>query len=72
MYDTPSSRFLELDLQGLLEYEDNTCMYCGKHCDKAELINTGDDESFEGFEVWCWCDDCKVDTFYKIKCKLND
>jgi len=42
------------------------CMYCGKICDTTELIYTGDDESYEGFESWCWCEDCQADTFHKM------
>lgn len=42
------------------------CMYCGKICETSEVIYTGDDESYEGFECWCWCEDCQADTFYKM------
>ena len=65
----PSHRFLKLDKKGLLEYEDNTCMWCGEECKTTELIWTGDEESFEGWEVWCYCNKCKTDTFHRIKLK---
>ena len=42
------------------------CMYCGKLCETTEVIYTGDDESYAGFEVWCFCEDCQTDTFYKM------
>ena len=67
MLDLPSEKFIDLDNQNKLEFEENTCMYCGKKCDNVELLYTGDDESFEGFEVWCWCEECQVDTFHKIR-----
>lgn len=43
-----------------------TCMYCGKICDINAVIYTGEDESYEGFELWCWCDDCHEATFHKM------
>jgi hypothetical protein len=46
--------------------DEPTCMYCGKICETTETIYTGDDESYEGFELWCWCDDCQTDTFHKM------
>lgn len=46
--------------------DEPTCMYCGKICETTETIYTGDDESYEGFELWCWCDDCQADTFHKM------
>ena len=46
--------------------DEPTCMYCGKICGATEVIYTGDDDSYAGFELWCRCDDCQEDTFHKI------
>ena len=39
-------------------YPEPTCMYCGKVCDIYE-IHPRDEQ------LWCWCKDCKEDTFHK-------
>lgn len=44
----------------------NTCMMCFKECETREVVYTGDDESQDGFEVWVYCQDCKIDTFHQI------
>lgn len=46
--------------------EGPTCMYCGRICDTMEVVYTGDDESYAGFELWCYCDHCKADTFHRM------
>ena len=46
-------------------YPAPTCMICGKLCDKVEEVQTDDSESKNGMELWCYCDDCKMDTFHK-------
>ena len=46
--------------------DEPTCMICGKKCDITEVVWTGDDESYEGFELWCYCKHCKTDTFHKM------
>ena len=46
--------------------DEPTCMYCGKICDKVEYVWTGDKNSYKGFELWCYCDKCKTDTFHKL------
>jgi len=43
------------------------CQYCGKECDRTEFVWTGDNESYKGWELWCYCDTCKTDTFHKLK-----
>ena len=43
-----------------------TCQYCGRICNKEEIVWTGDNESYEGFELWCYCEHCKTDTFHKL------
>ena len=70
MIDEPSNKFLELESEDKLVIEEPICMYCGKVCDTVEFVYTGDEESVDGFEVWCYCDDCQVDTFHKIREKL--
>lgn len=45
------------------------CMWCGKECTTTETVYTGDEESYKGYEFWVYCQDCKVDTFYKLKPK---
>lgn len=45
------------------------CMYCGRLCETTEVIHTGDEETYKGFECWCYCEHCKKDTFHKIKIK---
>ena len=44
--------------------DEPTCIYCGKICSTTEVVYTGDDDSYGGFE--CWCDDCQKDMFHKI------
>lgn len=46
--------------------DEPTCMYCGRKCEKTEVVWTGDDESYAGFELWCYCEHCKTDTFHKL------
>lgn len=46
--------------------DEPTCMECGNICKKTEIVWTGDEESYEGFELWCYCDNCKIDTFHKL------
>lgn len=55
---------LELPSDAVLP--DSTCIWCGKDCKKNEVVQTGNNESYEGFELWCYCDDCNTDTFKKI------
>lgn len=58
-------------IDGNYEIPDATCMICGKECKEVELIYTGDDESYLGYELWCYCDKCNIDTFHKIE-KSNE
>ena len=46
--------------------DDPTCMECGHICKKSEIVWTGDQNSYKGWELWCYCDLCKVDTFHKM------
>ena len=46
--------------------DEPTCMYCGKICKTTECVWTGDDESYGGWEMWCYCPDCDADTFHKM------
>lgn len=46
--------------------DEPTCMYCGKICERTEVVYTADNESYSGFELWCWCEDFQVDTFHKM------
>lgn len=29
-------------------------------------LDKGDTESYAGFELWCYCEDCQTDTFHKM------
>jgi len=44
----------------------NTCMMCQCECTTREVVYTGDEDSQDGFEVWVYCQDCKIDTFHII------
>ena len=44
----------------------STCIYCGNDCEKNEVVWTGDNNSYEGFELYCYCEHCKIDSFKKI------
>ena len=46
--------------------DDPTCMECGNICKKSEIVWTGDQNSYKGWELWCYCDRCKVDTFHRM------
>ncbi len=46
--------------------EEPTCMECGKVCSRTEVVWTGDSESYAGFELWCYCEDCQTDTFHRM------
>jgi hypothetical protein len=46
--------------------DDPTCMECGNICKKSEIVWTGDQNSYKGWELWCYCDRCKIDTFHKM------
>lgn len=63
----PSEYFVQMYNSGRLEFSENICMECFKECTDTELVHTGDDESFEGYEVRSWCNDCQVETFHKIR-----
>lgn len=43
------------------------CMYCSKYCPTWEVVYTGDPDSYEGKEIWCYCDECKTDTFHRLE-----
>lgn len=47
------------------------CMYCGRLCDKTEVVYTGNEESYAGFEGWCYCEYCKTNTFHKMIKRQN-
>jgi hypothetical protein len=47
-------------------------MYCGSTEGHSEVVDTGDPESFEGFENWLCCHNCRdkklpCETFHKIE-----
>lgn len=46
--------------------EEPTCMICGKKCKITDYVYTGDRNSYCGWELWCYCEQCKVDTFHKL------
>ena len=46
--------------------EEPTCMECGQECKTTEYIWTGDENSYKGWELWCYCEHCKIDTFHKL------
>ncbi len=54
-----------------LEEISYVCMECEKDCDVVETVWTGDEESLRGWEVWCYCPSCDVETFHPIKLKNN-
>lgn len=33
---------------------------------KTEYVWTGDSNSYKGWELWCYCEDCDVETFHKL------
>ena len=43
-----------------------TCIWCGRICEKNEVVWTGSSESYAGNELWCYCKYCKTDMFKKI------
>ena len=45
------------------EYPPAICMDCGKECDITEEVDIGLGE----YELWCYCKDCKIDTFHPAK-----
>ena len=46
--------------------EEPTCMMCGRECKTTEYVWTGDENSYKGWELWCYCEHCKIDTFHKL------
>lgn len=54
-----------------LEEISYVCMECEKDCDVVETVWTGDEESLRGWEVWCYCPACDVETFHPIKLKKH-
>ena len=46
--------------------EEPTCMECGRKCSTTEYVWTGDSNSYKGWELWCYCKDCDVETFHKL------
>lgn len=54
------------------EYPELFCMYCGSIEGHSEVVDTGDPESFKGFENWFCCHNCRdkklpCETFHKIE-----
>lgn len=49
-------------------YPDPTCMECGKLCDNVEYHDVGKAQE----QMWCWCTDCKIDTFHQPNGKDNE
>ncbi len=48
------------------------CMFCGGYEGRTELLDTGDTESLDGFEVWFCCYACRdegqpCETFHQLK-----
>lgn len=50
------------------EFGDPMCMICGNLCNIVEYLK----EPFEEIQMWCWCNQCKIDTFHKLKNKQNE
>lgn len=48
-----------------------TCMNCGRMCKKTEYVWTGDHNSYKGWELWCYCEHCKTETFHRLVRKTN-
>lgn len=46
--------------------EEPTCMMCGRECSTTEYVWTGDSNSYKGWELWCYCKDCDIETFHKL------
>lgn len=44
-----------------------TCMFCFKTCTTWELIYTGDEDTYEGWEIWAYCPECPCETFHPCK-----
>lgn len=53
-----------LDKASIIEPD---CMWCQKQCANTEVIWTQDEESYKGYELWCYCPECDIETFKKIK-----
>lgn len=47
------------------------CMDCGKDCKTYETVYTGAEETLRGWEIWCYCRECDVETFHPIKLKTK-
>jgi hypothetical protein len=48
------------------------CMYCGGDEGRIELLDTGDADSLDGFEVWFCCHACRdagepCETFHRLE-----
>lgn len=48
-------------------YPDSRCMMCSKVCETWEVICTGDEDAYEGFEVWAYCRECDCETLHPCK-----
>ena len=46
--------------------DEPTCQYCGKICERTEVVWTGDENSYKCWELWCYCEECKTDTFHPM------
>ena len=46
---------------------DCKCMYCQRDCEVTETVYTGDENSYKGFELWCYCNYCETDTFKRLE-----
>ena len=42
------------------------CMICQKECDNTEVVWTENEESYKGYELWCYCPECNVETFKQL------
>lgn len=42
------------------------CPECGNHL-IGEIVFTGDENSKDGYEEWCYCDNCHFEMFYQLK-----
>ena len=44
------------------EFVKSNCIWCGKDCERAELLDTG-----EEIEMWCYCKECDSECWHQIE-----
>lgn len=47
------------------DFPDPICMGCGRECGTWEVLRP-QDVSGNKHEMWCYCNECGIDTFHKI------